>query len=127
MATATLMVLLVSLGSFQATLPAVSKQPSPVFPDTAPGATEFVRWAKATIPEPKFNEPPLQICVVGAVPFAGTAGPQIVEPLWKSRPPLRALEPYAATFHYVEPVAGQPAPKPRTLADAVKICRTPKK
>ena len=116
------LIILLSIGSFQAQLPAVSKLPSPSFDDSAAGAVEFVKWAKATIPAPKFGQPPLQICVVGALPFTPDQAPYLPKPLWESRQPLRSLEPYAATFHYVEPAPGAKPPRPRAMRDALKIC-----
>ncbi len=118
----TLIVLLVSLGSFQAQVPGLTKTPSPVFEDNEQGLRTFTAWARATMGEPRFNQPPHHICVVGAVPFVDR-GPFIAEPISKSRMPVRQLEPYAATFHYVDASAA-PAPKaPRTWKQAVDICK----
>lgn len=119
---ATLLVILLSIGSYQASIPGVTQKPSPRFEDTAQGLQDFARWARATVPEPKFNQPPLRICVVGASPFSAEKPPYLPKPLWESKPPLHALEPYAATFHYVEPQPGAAPPKPRTMAQAVKLC-----
>ena len=122
------LVILLSAGTFQGAVPALSKQPSAVFPDTAQGNADFVAWLRPTLPPPRFAQPPLQVCVVGAVPFTPEKAPFLSKPLWESRPPWKSLEPYAATFHYVEPLPSGKAPKPRTLRDALKICaQTPKK
>ncbi len=115
-------VILLSVGSFQAAAPGVAKEPSPVFEDSAAGLRSFTAWAKATLGEPKFAQPPSRLCVVGAVPFSG-AGPYIPRPIWESQRPVRELEPYAATFHYVEPpAASAPPAKPRTMKQALAIC-----
>lgn len=116
------LIILLSLGSFQATLPQIPKATSPVFPDTAQGVADFMAWIKPVMGEPKFNQPPTKVCVVGAVPFKNDAPLYLPKPLWESRPPLRWLEPYTATFHYVELAASAPPPKPRTLRDAARIC-----
>jgi hypothetical protein len=116
------LVILLSLGSFQATLPQLPKATSPVFPDTPQGVTDFMAWLKPTMGEPKFNQPPTKVCVVGAVPFTAKAAPFLPKPLWESRPPLRWLEPFSATFHYVELPASAPTPQARTLRDAARIC-----
>jgi hypothetical protein len=122
---ATHLIVLLSVGSFQALLPGIGPQPSPVFEDNAQGARAFTTWAKQTMPVPGFNQPPLRICVVGAVAFKPEAAPYLPKPLYESTFPLRALEPYSATFHYVEDdkpdKAGKP-PKPRTMKQAQKIC-----
>ncbi len=122
MAVAAEIVILLSLGSFQATLPQIPKATSAPFADSAQGIRDFMGWVKPVMGEPKFNQPPTRICVVGAVPFAPKAELLLPSQLWESRQPLRQLEPYSATFHYVEPAAGTPAPKPRTLKDAARIC-----
>lgn len=114
------LVLLLSLGSFQAFIPGVTKTASPVFEDSAKGLKEFTTWATSTLGEPKFNQPPHKICVVGALPFEDK-GPYISQQISQSKWPVRALEPYSATFHYVEPVAGA-KPKPRTMNQAVELC-----
>jgi hypothetical protein len=120
------LVILLAVGSFQAAAPGTLREPSAVYPDTAEGARDFVVWLRGALPPPRFAQPPMQVCVVGAVPFSPEAAPLLPKPLWESRHPWRALEPYAATFHYVEPPApgGKPGavPKPRTLRDAVKLC-----
>jgi hypothetical protein len=118
------LVLLLSIGSFQAFIPGVTQQASPVFEDSDQGLKSFTAWARSTMGEPRFNQPPLQICVVGAVPFTDK-GPYISKPIWESKQPVRALEPYSATFHYVEPAAGAPAPKPRTMKQAVELRSKP--
>ncbi len=116
------LVLLLSLCSFQVSIPGVTKEPSPVFEDSAKGLQAFTNWAVATLGEPKFNQPPYQLCVVGAQPFVDK-GPYVAEQISRSRPPVRSLEPYSATFHYVEPPArGAPPPKPRTLKQAIELC-----
>jgi hypothetical protein len=106
------LVILLSIGTFQASIPSVSKQATPSFADSDQGAETFTTWAKAAIPSPKFGQPPLQICVVGAVP----------KPLWESAPPFHSLEPYSATFHYVEQAKGMKATAPRTMREALRIC-----
>lgn len=116
------LVILLSVGTFQATLPQIPKATSPVFQDTAQGVQIFMSWLKGALPEPGFNQPPTRVCVVGAVPFTPEAAPYVVRPLWESRPPFRRLEPYSATFHYVELAPGAKAPPARTLRDAMKIC-----
>lgn len=118
------LVILLSVGSFQATLPTVGPQPSPTFPDTAEGSNAFVReWLKPTLPSPKFAEPPLKVCVVGVQPFPADKPPYLPQPLSTSKAPFRSFEPYSASFHYVEPPAsGKPAPKPRTMRDAIALC-----
>lgn len=117
------LVILLAVGSFQASAPGTLREPSAVYPDTAEGARDFVVWLRGALPPPRFAQPPMQVCVVGAVPFTPEAAPVLPKPLWESRTPWRALEPYAATFHYVEPpAAGAKPPKPRTLRDAVKLC-----
>ena len=110
-----------TLGTFQAFIPGVTKQPSPVFQDSEQGLKAFTDWATKTIGEPAFNQPPHHICVVGALPFVDK-GPAISEPIWKSRMPVRTLEPYHATFHYAEAARGATPPKPRTMKQAVDIC-----
>lgn len=117
------LVLLLSLGSFQATIPAIGPEPSPVFEDSAAGLASFTQWARTTMGEPRFNQPPHQLCVVAALPFAPNKGPYVALPISQSKPPVRALEPYSASFHYVELPAGAPPPKPRTLQEAVSLCR----
>lgn len=121
MAAALELVLLLSVGSFQAFIPGVTKDASPVFEDSEQGLKTFTAWARSTMGEPKFNQPPTRICVVGAVPFADK-GPYIAKPIWESKQPVRQLEPYSATFHYVEPAASTPPPKPRTMKEAVDLC-----
>jgi len=122
------LVILLSAGSFQASLPAVSKQPSAVYADTAQGVRDFITWLRPTLPTPKFAQPPLHICVVGAVPFTDETAPVLPKPLWESRPPWRSLEPYAATFHYVEADATSSkgakgrTPPPRSMKQALQIC-----
>ncbi len=116
------LVLLLSLGSFQVAIPGVTKEPSPVFEDSAKGVQAFTSWALGTLGEPKFNQPPYQFCVVGAQPFAAGKGPYVSDQISRSRPPVRQLEPYSATFHYVEPPASGPAPKPRTMKQAIELC-----
>jgi hypothetical protein len=123
MALAAEIVILLSVGSFQVALPRLPKAPSPTFADTAAGVTQFVDWVKPELGEPRFNQPPTRFCVVGAVPFTENAAPYLPRPLWESRQPLRRLEPYSATFHYVEVPAGTKAPPPRTLRDAVRLCQ----
>jgi hypothetical protein len=122
MAAAAEIVILLSLGTFQVTLPQIPKATSPAFEDSAQGVQAFMGWLKPVLPEPRFNQPPTRICVVGAVPFGPKATLYLPKPLWESRQPLRQLEPYAATFHYLDPAASAPAPKPRTLKDAQRIC-----
>ncbi len=131
MSTAFHLVILLSVGQFQATLPDITPQASPKFPDNAQGARDFTSWAKATMPTPKFIQPPLRICVVGAVAFKPDQVPLLPQSLWESKFPLRALEPYSATFHYVEPpkdgaasgaAKAPPAAKPRTMKQAQAIC-----
>lgn len=122
MAAAIQLVILLSAGSFQATVPAVSTQASAVYPDTVQGARDFITWLRPTLPAPKFAQPPLHVCVVGAVPFAADRVPLLPKPLWESKQPWRSLEPYAATFHYVELDAKGRAPKARTMKQALTIC-----
>ncbi|MCE2657997.1 MAG: hypothetical protein LW854_07065 [Rubrivivax sp.] len=125
MALAAEIVILLSVGSFQALLPQAPKATgtSPSFPDTAAGVTQFVQWVRPILGEPKFNQPPTRVCVVGAVPFSEGTVLYLPEPLWLSRQPLRQLEPYSASFHYVElPAPGAKAPAPRTLRDAGHLC-----
>lgn len=122
MAVAAEIVILLSVGSFQLQLPQIPKAVSPAFSDSMQGASDAVGWLKQNLPEPRFNQPPTRICVVGAVPFTDATAPQIVKPLWESRQPFRRLEPYSASFHYVEPAASAPPPKPRTLRDALQLC-----
>ncbi len=119
------LVILLSVGSFQAVAPAVSKQPSAVYADSAQGTTDFVTWFRSQVPPAKFAQPPLDVCVVGAVPFTAERAPYLPKPLWESKPPWRHLEPYAARFHYVEPAAGRKAAKPRTLLQAQQLCAAP--
>lgn len=121
-AAATQLVILLSVGSFQAVVPEVSPKPSATFPDTAQGAREFITWLRPTLPTPKFAQPPMHICVVGAVPFTPEQAPVLSKPLWESRQPWRSLEPYAATFHYAEPDAKGRVPKPRSWKQALQIC-----
>ncbi len=116
------LVILLSVGAFQAVVPAVSKEPSAVYADTAQGATDFVTWLRPQLPPARFAQPPLDVCVVGAVPFGSERAPYLPKPLWESKPPWRNLEPYAARFHYVQPVAGSKDPAPRTLQQAQQIC-----
>jgi hypothetical protein len=116
------LVILLSAGSFQAVVPGVSAQASAVYRDTPQGAREFITWLRPTLPAPKFAQPPMHVCVVGAVPFAADAAPVLPKPLWESKQPWRSLEPYAATFHYAELDAKGRAPKPRNLKQALKIC-----
>ena len=118
------LVLLLSVGSFQAFVPGVTKAPSPVFADSEQGLAAFTTWATRTLPEAGFNQPPLKICVVGAVPFGGKT-PYVAKPIWESHPPVRTLEPYSATFHYVDVKAGDKPPKPRSLQDAIALCAKP--
>jgi len=118
----TQIVLLLSLGSFQAFVPGVTKEPSPVFEDSAQGLKAFTAWSQSVVPAPRFNQPPLSICVVASLPFTQEHAPYLPKPLWESRPPVHVLEPYAATFHYVDVAAGAKPPKARTLKQAVKLC-----
>jgi hypothetical protein len=129
MPAATQLVILLSVGSFQASLPGVSPQPSAAYPDTPQGAREFITWLRPTLPTPKFAAPPMHVCVVGAVPFVPEKAPVLPKPLWESKQPWRSLEPYAATFHYVEADAKEDAkdpkgraPKARTMKQAQQIC-----
>jgi hypothetical protein len=122
MAAATQLIILLSVGSFQASVPGVTAQPSAVYPDTPQGARDFITWLRPTLPTPKFAQPPLHVCVVGAVPFAPDKAPVLSKPLWESKQPWRSLEPYAATFHYAQPDAKGRAAKPRTMKQAVTIC-----
>lgn len=120
------LVILLSVGSFQATVPGVSTQPSATYPDTPQGARDFITWLRPTLPAPKFAQPPMHVCVVGAVPFSPDQAPVLPKPLWESRQPWRSLEPYAATFHYVEAkdtkdLKGR-VPKARSMKQAQKIC-----
>lgn len=115
------LVILLSIGSFQAFIPGLTKEPSPVFADSAEGLKTFTAWARQTMGEPRFNQPPTRICVVAALPFTDKP-PYISQPIWGSKPPVRALEPYGATFHYVDHQAGAPLPKPRTLKQALELC-----
>jgi len=116
------LVILLSIGSFQGYVPGVTTEPSPVFEDSAAGLAAFTGWARSTMGEPRFNQPPLRICVVGAVPFPANKGPYISPQIWGSKQPIRRLEPYAATFHYVEPAASAPVPAPRTMKQAIALC-----
>ena len=118
----TQIVLLLSLGSFQAFIPGVTKEPSAVFEDSAQGLKAFTAWSQSAVPVPKFNQPPLSICVVASVPFTKEHAPYVPKPLWESQPPVHALEPYAATFHYVELAPGSKPPKTRTLKQAIELC-----
>jgi hypothetical protein len=125
MALAAEIVILLSVGSFQVLLPQAPKATgtSPIFPDSQAGVTQFVQWAKPVMGEPRFNQPPTKVCVVGATHFPEGTTLYLPEPLWASRQPLRQLEPYSATFHYVDkPAAGTAAAKPRTLQDAARLC-----
>ena len=125
MPAATQLVILLSVGSFQASLPGVSPQPSATYPDTPQGAREFITWLRPTLPTPKFAAPPMHVCVVGAVPFAADKAPVLPKPLWESKQPWRSLEPYAATFHYVDADAKDAkgrAPKARSMKQALDIC-----
>ena len=115
------LVFLLSIGSFQVSIPGVTRDISPVFEDSAQGLKSFTTWASTTMGEPKFNQPPLRFCVVGAVPFTDK-GPYIPQQISGSKPPVRSLEPYSATFHYVEPAPGAPVPKPRTMKQAIDLC-----
>lgn len=118
----TQIVLLLSLGSFQAIVPGTTGGPSPAFEDSAQGVKAFTAWAQSSLPAPKFNQPPLSICVVGAVPFTPENPPYLPKPLWESQWPLHGLEPYAATFHYVTIKPGSKMPKARTLKQAIRLC-----
>lgn len=125
MADALQLVILLSVGSFQASVPTVSKQASAAYPDTPQGAREFITWLRPTLPTPKFAAPPMHVCVVGAVPFAADKAPVLPKPLWESKQPWRSLEPYAATFHYVDADAKDAkgrAPKARSMKQALDIC-----
>lgn len=122
MPAATQLVILLSVGSFQAVVPQVSRQPSATYPDTPQGARDFITWLRPTLPTPKFAAPPMHVCVVGAVPFTDQTAPVLPKPLWESRQPWRSLEPYAATFHYPEVDAKGRSPKPRTWKQALQIC-----
>jgi hypothetical protein len=125
MAVAAEIVILLSLGSFQALLPQAPKATgtSPSFTDTPAGVAQFVQWVRPVLGEPKFNQPPTRVCVVGAVPFPNGTALHLPQPLWESRQPLRQLEPYSASFHYLElPAPGAKATAPRTLRDAGRLC-----
>jgi hypothetical protein len=74
---------------------------------------------------PATNQPPLKIRVIGAVPFSAKKVPYLPKPLWESQRTLHALEPYPATFHYVEVAPGAKSPrppKPLTLKQAIRLC-----
>ena len=116
------LVILLSIGSFQAAIPGRTQGASPAFEDNAQGLARLAEWASSRLGVPKFNQPPLKVCVVGSVPFKDP-GPYIVKPIWESQPPVHQLEPYAATFHYVEVAPGKLTPPPRTMKQAMDICR----
>lgn len=125
MPAATQLVILLSVGSFQAVVPEMSREPSAKFPDTAQGARDFITWLRPRLPTPKFAQPPMHVCVVGAVPFSDATAPTLPKPLWESRQPWRSLEPYGATFHYAEADPKAPkgtVPKPRSWKQALQIC-----
>jgi hypothetical protein len=115
-------VILLSGGSFQAVLPGVSGQPSPVFPDTPAGSTAFMEWVKPQWPKGRWNPPPTQVCVVGMTPFAADRPPQLPQALYASKPPFRVMEPYAATFHYIGEAEQRQGLRSRTPAQALALC-----
>ena len=123
----TQLVILLSLGTFQAAVPGVGHTPSPVFEDSALGVKSFMAWLKPLLPPPTFNQLPLQVCVVGAVPFTPEKAPYLPKPLYESQQPLHQLEPYSATFHYVSPTAQSKDTTSRTLSQALHICSVGKK
>lgn len=116
-------VVLLSAGSFQAALPDADAKPSPVFADSAAGVKDFVGWLRPQIPTGRWNPPPTQVCVVGAVPFDDAHAPYLPQPLVRSEGPLHGLEPYAATFHYVNADEAKKRARKRTLTTALKICQ----
>lgn len=110
-------VVLLSTGSFQATLALSPSQPSPSFEDSAQGVQTFVEWLRPRLPAPSWNEAPTQICVVGATHFSARTAPYLPKPLYESQPPWHSLEPYAASFHYA--AAGTAR---RSMTDARRLC-----
>lgn len=115
-------VILLSAGSFQAVLPAVSPKVSPVYPDDARGVQAFMDWLVPQYPKGRWNPPPTQICVVGVEPFAKDRTLYLPQPLHASKPPFRVLEPYRATFHYIGQAEQAMGVKRRSAGDALKLC-----
>jgi hypothetical protein len=110
-------VVLLSTGSFQATLALSASQPSPEFEDSAQGVQSFFVWLRPLLPAPSWNQAPKQICVVGATHFSARTAPYLPKPLYESQSPWHSLEPYAASFHYAAAGAAQ-----RTMSDARRLC-----
>ena len=120
-------VVLLSVGTFQATLEPTPTDPSPVFEDSAEGVDTFLKWLRPKLPRATWGQAPLKFCVVGAVPFSAKMAPYLPKPLYLSQEPLHSLEPYSATYHYVES-KGQIKLKPiRTMSEALEICAHPGK
>ena len=115
-------VILLSIGSFQVQTPMIPGPPSPVFEDSKAGVAAFVTWARGHIPEPKWNQRPMQVCVVGAQYFTPEHAPYLTKQLYESKQPLHQLEPYSATFHYVPSATEKVAGGKRTLKQALEIC-----
>ncbi|MFM8768912.1 MAG: hypothetical protein ACKOD9_14525 [Rubrivivax sp.] len=115
-------VFLLSGNGFQAVLPAQSMQPSPVFANNQAGAVAGMEWVSARLPPDRGNAPPKQVCAVGMEVFTETRYPFVTKPLHGSKPPFRALEPYAATFHYISEEEAKKGVKRRTAAQALALC-----
>ena len=115
-------VFLLSGNGFQAVVPAVSPQPSPVFANNQAGAVAGMEWITAKLPAERWNAPPKQVCAVGMEVFTETKYPFVTRPLHESKPPFRVLEPYAATFHYLSEDDAKQGPKRRTVAQALALC-----
>jgi hypothetical protein len=115
-------VILLSVGTFQVALPDPSAAVSPIFADSQDGVQVFLQWLKPQLPTPKWGQAPIKICVVGAEPFSVQKAPYLSKPLYESQEPLHSLEPYSATFHYVESKGQIKLLPKRTLGDAAKIC-----
>ena len=115
-------VILLSVGTFQATLDTPPTEMSPVFEDSARGVEGFVAWLKPQLPPPHWGQAPLRFCVVGAVPFADKSAPYASKPLYLSEEPFHSLEPYSAVFHYIEDKGQLRIKKSRTMGDALAIC-----
>ena len=115
-------VFLLSGNGFQAVVPATSLQPSPVFANNQGGAVAGMEWINAKLPPDRWNAPPKQVCAVGMEIFTETKYPFVTKPLHGSKPPFRALEPYAATFHYISEEEAKRGVKRRTVAQALALC-----
>ena len=115
-------IFLLSANGFQAVMPAQSLQPSPVFANNQAGAVTGMEWVSARLPADRWNAPPKQVCAVGMEVFTETKYPFVTKPLHGSKPPFRALEPYAATFHYISEEEAKKGVKRRTAAQALTLC-----